>query len=593
MKHIFLLMACAWCSTLWAQPDTVVIGFGNYDGVSVSASHAQAPSSEETTINQDGFLPNENAASRFLSQATMGFDQGDVTNVMQMGIEDWLDSQLALPVPSSLLSATENYHRYVKDSTMNDMVNSNSRYFRYAWWQYHMEQNDYLRQKVAYVLSQLLVISEKSAFSNNPYALSGYYDIFLDNAFTNYRQILDDVTYHPSMGVYLTYLNNPKTDSTANQFPDENYAREIMQLFTIGTTKLNMDGTMQYDSTGMPIPTYDNIDIQEYSKVFTGLSWSDRDQFGRGPSSKEIYALPMKIFNDEHEPGPKYLLNGDTIPDIQPVDGLADIGLALDNLFNHPNTPPFVSKFLIQRMVTANPSPAYVERVANAFVNNGQGQRGDMTAIIKAILLDPEAKSCRSAEDPNFGMLKEPFVRYVQLNKGLEVYTESGTYRNDMYNIDQFVQQRPLNSPSVFNFFQQDYQPIGPVEDAGKVAPAFQITNSQTITGYFNSLKRFIIDKNIADESDLFSGEYNSGYSDEISQISFDNDTMDVADDRLHILIDRYNMLFAQGRLSPKSVSIIKKAVMQFPNDTPAEKERRVQAVLYIILTSPEYLISR
>ena len=430
-SFLFLSVAILCNSVCYAQVDTIVIGFGGYEGVSISSSD-NTQYDPENTLNQDGYLPNLNAAARFLSQASLGYNQADIENVTMEGLEDWVEAQLAIPMPYTLLSKSQEYHQYVKDQTGNPDHGSSARMWDYAWWQYHMTSNDYLRQRVALALSEILVISDKSGFSNNPYALSDYYDILMQNAFGNYRDIMEEVTYHASMGIFLTYVNNSKSNPEENQFPDENYARENMQLFTIGLYMLNPDGTVILDSVGVPVPTYDNIDILEFSKVFTGLTWADRDKWGKGAREDTSYIPKMAMWNEYHEAGEKYLLNGFVVPDRNPVDGNADIEDALDNLFNHQNVGPFIGKLLIQRMVTSNPSQEYVERVTQAFNDNGEGVRGDMKAVIRAILLDPEAKACSSGNDPSFGKLREPFVRYFHINKAFNASTISGDYRNDM-----------------------------------------------------------------------------------------------------------------------------------------------------------------
>ena len=575
-----------------AQPDTIVIGFGAYGNVGIEASHSVSGQEPDNTLNQDGYLPNENAASRFLSQTTMGYNMSDIDLVTMIGIEDWLDNQLAIPRGFRLRNQVDAYRDFAIAESGNPSIFLGNRLWDYSYWQYTMTEPDALRQRVAFALSQLVVISQNSIFNNNSYALSDYYDIILDNAFGDYLQLLREVTYHPSMGRYLTYLNNTKTDLAKNQFPDENYAREIMQLMTIGTTMLNMDGTEILDTAGVPIPTYDNYTIAELSKIFTGLTWGDRTQWNRGPLNDTSYALPMHMFNDHHEPGVKYLISGDSIM-TSPVNGDVEIEYALVDLFNHPNVPPFVSKFLIQRLVTSNPSPAYVERVANVFANNGEAKRGHMPSVIKAIFLDPEAKACDAGEALIYGALREPFVRYVQINKAFEATTESGNYRNDMDYIYRFTGQRPLASPSVFNFFQQDYQPIGPIEDNNLVAPVFQITDAQTISGYINSLYRFIMQENIADEYDLYNGEPDSTYTDERSNILLADEVLLTDDDQLHILLDRLNLLLAQGRISDESLQLIKSTVTKFDNDDADDKRLRAKLAIYLTLTSPEYLINR
>ena len=591
MRVIFIcFLMSAMISKSYCQLDTITIGFGSNESVAVTSSSGEDP---EVTLLQDGYLPNLNAASRFLSQATLGYNFADIEAVSEMGIEDWIDNQFNVPITFTLKDKVKSYHNFIKTGSNNPAATQSYRCWSYAWWQYHMTADDYLRQRVALALSELLVISDKSAFASNSYALSSYYDVLLNRAFGNYRDVLQDVTYHASMGVYLTYMNNPKSNPATNTFPDENYARELMQLFTIGTTMLNMDGTTIYDSNLDPIPSYDNDDIAEFSKIFTGLTWQDRTQFNRSAANDTSYILPMKIFNTSHEPGQKFLLNGFVVPNRNPVDGNADITDALNNLFNHQNTPPFVCKFLIQRLVTSNPSPSYVERVANVFADNGNGVRGDMKSIIKAILLDPEAKACNNGDEIDFGALREPFIRYVQINRALDVSTISGNYRNDMDYVYRFVGQKPLTSPSVFNFFSQTYQPIGPLEDADIFGPEFQITNAQTIMGYVNSLYRFIIQENIADEYDLYTNEDDASYANEVSTLDISDELLYEDNDELHILLDRLNLILAQGRLTDASINTIKEALLQYPVATVTEKRDRVKLAIYLVLSSPEYLINR
>ncbi len=581
-------------SFIIAQVDTIVLGFGGYEGVSITASGNSSESDPDNSINQDGYLPNLNAAARFLSQSTLGYNYNDIESVTLLGIEDWISDQMEnKPIPFTLLDKVTEYRQFARDGLNNQEINSNSRMWDYSWWQYHMTSDDLLRQKVALALSEIIVVSEKSPFGNNGFALGDYYDVLLSNSFGNFRDLLQDVTYHASMGVYLTYLNNPKTDTLKNQYPDENYARELMQLFTIGLYELNNDGTRILDNDGDPISTYDNDDILEFSKIFTGLTWADRPNFGSNPYRDTSYIAEMAMWNNFHEPGVKNLLNGFQVPDRDPVDGNADISDALDNLFDHPNVGPFISTLLIQRMVTSNPPAEYIDRVASAFNDNGQGVRGDMKAVVNAILLDPIAKACDSGTDPQFGKLREPFLRYFQINKAFNANTTSGDYRNDMDYVYRFVQQKPLASPSVFNFYQMDYQPLGPVNDANLFAPEFQITSSQTIAGWIDGLYRFVMNENIADEYDIYSGEQNADYDDEISTIDLTTEMTMTNDNELHILIDRLNLLLAQGRLSEPTIEKIVAALKQFDNDDESDMELRVKLAIYLVMSSPEYLINR
>ncbi len=590
----FILSLCYLHTPIHAQLTTLQLGMGNDDGVTVTSSDETGQTSSSVTMAQDGFLPNQNAASRFLSQATLGYNMEDIDSVAIIGVEDWIDIQITRARDTTLLELVEGYHTYVKNGTSNPDANASIRYWDYAWWQYHMKSKDLLRQRVAFALSEFIVISRFSSFSNEPYAFADFYDILLDNAFGNYKDILTEVTYHAAMGNYLTYLNNPKSDPSQNQYPDENYARELMQLFTIGLYELNNNGSIKMDAQGNPIPTYDNDDILEFSKVFTGMTWGDRTNFGRrSPLDDTSYVIPMQMMNTYHEPGPKDLLNNFSIPDRNPVDGDADVADAIQNLFDHPNMGPFLCKFLIQRFVTSNPSPEYIDKVASTFNDDGTGTRGNLEAVIRAILLDPIAMSCDSGNDITFGMLREPFIRYVQMNRAFDNSTMSGNHRNDMRNVYELVEQKPNSSPSVFNFFQSDHQPIGPVESAGLVAPEFQITNSKTITGYVNGLYRWIIQEDPADEYDLYGGEDNTLYDDERASWNLADELALADDENLHILVDRLNLLVAGGRLTSYTEEVIINTVKEFPNDDADDTALRTRLAIYLVMSSPEYLINR
>ena len=591
----FALFVFALCYLVGAEAQNQIIGMSeNIDNVTVETSSQGTAQQGINTLTQDGFKPNLNAASRFLSQASLGYSYEDIEEVAGMGIEDWIEDQIAMPRPYDLLDKVIEYHDFRKDALGDPEAGSSIRFWDYAWWQYHVTSDDYLRQRIAFALSELLVISRYSNFGNEPYAFADYYDIFMNHAFGNYRDILDEVTYHAAMARYLTFMNNPKSDTIENIYPDENYARELMQLFTIGLYELYNDGTEKVDTAGEFIPTYDNDDIAEFSKIFTGLTWGDRDVFGKYyPLHDTSFVVQLQMFDEWHEPGVKDLLNGFQVPDRNPVDGKADVADALDNLFNHPNMGPFLSRFLIQRMVTSNPSPAYVNRVATVFNDDGTGVRGNMAAVVKAILLDPIAKSCNSGIDTTFGMLREPFVRYYQLNRAFDINTMSGNHRNEMYYVQHFVEQKPNTSPSVFNFFQYDYQPIGSIEQNNLFAPEFQITNSQTITGWINGLYRWVINGNPTDEYDLYSGEPDDSYEDEIGSLDISDEQLLADDAHLHMLVDRLNLILAQGRLSSYTEQVIIDAIKEFDQENAEDLELRTRLAIYLVMSSPEYLINR
>ncbi|MBK8372313.1 MAG: DUF1800 family protein [Saprospiraceae bacterium] len=593
IRHIIpIAIGLLWFIGLSAQRDTITLGYGG-QGVLISASSNTHPGHPDNTMNQDGFLPNQNAASRFLQHASLGHNESEIEAVATAGYETWIDSQLVVPKAFSVLQKIRDYHRIIKDSTANPAATVGSRPWRYAWWQYFMNSPDLLRQRVALALSEICVISENSGFGGNAYAMGPYYDILLDRAFGNYKDLLRDITYNAAMSVYLTHLNNPKSNPATNTYPDENYARELMQLFTIGTVLLNNNGTEILDNEGRPIDAYDNDDILEYSKIFTGLTWADRTQFGRGALNDTSYIPDLVMWNSFHEPGVKNLLNGFQVPDRNPVDGVADIEDALQNLFDHPNTPPFVCKRLIQRMVTSNPSPAYVNDVANVFINNGSGVRGDLSKVIKAILLHQEARGCENCDVPAYGMLREPMVRYFQIHKAFNAFSTSGNYRNDLSYIYTLTGQRPLASPSVFNFFQSDFQPIGPVADGDLFAPEFQITNAQTIQGFVNGLYRWLFDGDISDEYSLYNNEPAGNYSNQIANLDLSEELALTQNDWLHVLLDRLNLLLANGSLTQPTLQTIKTVLQQFPNQTETERRQKVTLAIYLVMTSPDYQIKR
>ncbi|MDX1665925.1 MAG: DUF1800 family protein [Saprospiraceae bacterium] len=598
-KELYILLFFTGLSIcfLHAQPERQTIGAGQFEGVRISSSSDQVGARAENTLNGIGLLPNLNAASRFLAQATLGADYEDIEATAQRGFTSWLDEQLNMPLDFSLEDYVRSLTQRARDTLIArgedaSGVRPKSQFWRFAWMQYTMTQPDVLRNRVALALSEILVISEIPQLGREPLGLADYYDMLLEHALGNYRDLLMAVTQHPCMGVYLTHLNNPRAIPEDNIFPDENYAREVMQLFSIGLYLLNQDGTRVLDQNGEPIPTYTNVEIEEFAKVFTGYTWGDAEEFGKRALNDDSYTLPMKMEDEWHEPGEKYLLNGFVVPDRNPVDGMADIKDAIDNLFYHQNVGPFLAYRLIQRMVKSNPSPEYVGRVAAAFNDNGQGIRGDMKAMVKAILLDPEARDCSLVSDPLAGMLREPLVRYTQLCRAFNAASASGEYRNKMDKLYEAVSQRPLASPSVFNFFQPEYQPIGPIAEAGLVAPEFQITNSQTTVGYADELHRWTMkESGIMQWGSVYKDEPWSGV-DGSGKVRLDlSDEMALGESgQIEDLVERLNLIMLHGQLSDRSRQIIVNTVKQFPEN---RMEDRVRMALFLIMVTPDYLIFR
>ena len=342
------------------------------------------------------------ATVRFLEESTFGPTPAQVTQVQQIGFAPFLNNQFSAPASTYPDPA----------ASVTDMTPTQQVFFTNA-----LTGEDQLRQRVAFALSEIWVTSGNTI---PPQSMAPYMRLLSQDAFTNYRTIMQDVTLSPAMGAYLNMVNNDKPNASANTHANENYARELMQLFTLGLYELNADGSLQLDSSNNPIPTYDQNTVQAMARAFTG--WTYPTQSGSTPQrhNPTYWLGPMVAFDSNHDTAAKTLLNGTTLPAGQTA--AQDLNGALDNLFNHPNIGPFVSKQLIQHLVTSNPSAAYVSRVAGVFASGnfstfGSGQRGDMKAVIAAILLDPEA---RRGDDPNTavatdGHLREPILYIANL----------------------------------------------------------------------------------------------------------------------------------------------------------------------------------
>ncbi|MGB0389149.1 MAG: DUF1800 family protein [Ardenticatenaceae bacterium] len=538
-------------------------------------------------------LTPEQEASRFLAQATLGANLEMIQEVATMGNEAWLEQQFGLPTSNTL--------PLVEAGVVNDPEDPKGllippMQFRWSYWQQVMTGADVLRHRMGLALSEIFVISTRvDELFDLPRGVSSYYDMLLKNGFGNFRDLLFDVTMHPCMGLYLSHVRNRKSDPSLNRFPDENYAREVMQLFTIGLFELNQDGTHKVDGNGEPIPTYTNAEITEFAKVFTGLTYAleddeeimDEELF---LEAGEVLHKPMVMYEPEHEPGSKNLLNGFVVPAGQ--SGMQDINNAVDNLFNHPNVGPFIGRLLIQRLVKSNPSPAYISRVAAAFHDNGSGVRGDMKALIKAILLDSEARDTSHMSDPTHGMLREPFVRYVHLCRAFNAASQNGTYRNNGEMAQEMLQQHPFDSPSVFNFFSPSYQPLGPIADAGLVAPEFQITTSYTAISAINFMNEAIVYEELMNISNASQETCEDAGTEceepteaDIVYLNLDQEIA-LAESDPDALINRLDLILTYGTLSPQIRTIIQNTINQL-DDT----YERVTMALYLIMISPDYAI--
>ncbi|MDB6148490.1 MAG: hypothetical protein JWO45_2154, partial [Spartobacteria bacterium] len=354
-----------------------------------------------------------------------------------------------------------------------------------AWWKAAITAPDQLRQRVAFALSEIFVVSDQSVLDSQPFALSGFVDLLLSDAFGNFRQLLEDVTLSPVMGIYLNMLHNDKPNPATGTAPNENYAREVLQLFTIGLNKLNPDGTLLLDNQNRPISTYDQNVVVGVAHVFTGWYWTPGSGSPDWNYEPDNFRAPMLAFPDHHDTAQKRVLDNVVLPAGQTQT--QDLKDALDIIFNHPNVGPFISRQLIQRLVTSNPSPAYVYRVAQIFKNNGQGVRGDLKAVVRAILLDYEARNQLAPTTNNFGHEREPVIRYANLLRAFHASAASGVY--ELHYLEDSLGQNPLRSPTVFNFFEPNYSQPGAIAAAGLVSPEFQITTDTTVINSINYMR--------------------------------------------------------------------------------------------------------
>ena len=449
-------------------------------------------------------------AFRFLNQGTFGATEADANRLIGLGDSSnaysrWIDAEVAKPA-SRLLPALEAAYPDPVPTGFNIATINTVR--QEQWFAHALRGEDQLRQRVAFALSEIMVVSQVGALQNLVFATADFHDMLARNAFGNFRTLLEEVTLHPAMGIYLSMLGNQRAVTGTNLRPDENYAREMMQLFSIGLVELNIDGSVKTDAGGQPVPTYDQAIIEGFARVFTGWNWACPSTLPNctaatarvqlAPAAGYNQVKPMQLYADRHETGTKQLLNytGAALPGgLVPANqaGAKDLADALDNVFNHPNVGPFIAKQLIQRLVTSNPSRAYVQRVAERFNNDGAGRRGNLEAVVRAILLDAEARSAPSGSGAAVaGKLKEPLLRLTQFWRAYGATSASGKLgvaRNFTGGTPsaQFGQGQGL-SPSVFNFFSPSYAPPGEIADGGFVSPEMQLATeilSASTTNFF------------------------------------------------------------------------------------------------------------
>jgi uncharacterized protein (DUF1800 family) len=529
--------------------------------------------------------PTAAEASRFLGQATYGATDGSIAQVRAAGYSQWIDQQMVMPPPPSHVTDVD--AQLVTLRASNPTATLNPVDFYYSYWEQAITGPDQLRQRMKLALSQVFVISLTDTNVDTRGA-AAYYDMLGANAFGNFRVLLEQVTLHPQMGVYLTWLGNQKEDAASGRQPDENYAREVMQLMTIGLYELNLDGTLKSDPSGRPIPTYTANDITGLAKVLTGFSYytpapTTVTFSGRNlPADAKVRSMiPYPSF---HSTGSKAFL-GVVIPASSASDPAGDLKIALDTLYNHPNVGPFIGKQLIQRLVTSNPSPAYVARVASVFNNNGKGVRGDLSAVVRAILLDEEARGAAAAGGVNYGKVREPVVRMANWARAFGATSSSGRWLITSTSANTSLGQSALTAPSVFNFFRPGYSPPNSrVGAAGLVAPEFQIVDEVTVAGYLNTMQATI---------DAGIGTPSNGQRD--VRPNYAGDTALAGDPGA--LADRMSLILMGGRMSTtlrgRVVEAVSAVNVPATGSQTAALTNRVKLAAFLTMASPEYLVQR
>jgi len=515
--------------------------------------------------------PTPSEAARFLTQATFGPKESEINALTASNFDAWLNSQFAMP--------RESHYSHVLwlKSQGVDIDNFTNIYAIESFWKQAITGPDQLRQRTTWALSQILVVGDQDNVRN-----SAYYDVLAENAFGNYRTLLEKVTLSPAMGQWLSHIGNQKEDLASGRLPDENYAREVMQLFTIGLWQLNADGSRKLDANNQPIPTYNQDEIRGMAKVLTGWSYANcnytQESWYCIDSARSGYyrnyndvTLQMTAIAAYHSTSEKKIVGGLVLPAGRTA--AQDLKDGLDALFNHPNVGPFIGRQLIQRLVKSNPSPAYVGRVSAAFANNGQGVRGDMKAVISAILLDPEARDIAQATTPTAGKLREPVLRLSHFMRAFTTPPTVPRYDFNPWWMNDVFLQRPLSSASVFNFYRPEYSPAGEMSTNNLAGPEFQIYHEASLVDSHNYIEYFVTNEPTG--SDTFKHNY-SAY------ITLASDPT--------ALVDRLNLVLTSNTLSPETRTNIINAVTNVSASRP--KDRFVLALMLFEI-SPDYLIQK
>ena len=537
-------------------------------------------------------------AARFLLQAQFSASDAEITAVTQLGYGGWLQEQFSAPTSTtgfdwlnqrgySAISNTTNYY----DATYPG---------DYMVWNQLMTSPDAVRKRATLALSEYFVVSLYGVdFNWRSHAMAAWWDMLVANAFGNFRKLLEDVTLSAAMGYYLNTKGNLKEDVARGRVPDENYGREIMQLFTLGLYQLQIDGTELRDGSGKKVETYTQSDITNIARIFTGWDFDQTQNVNtvepvqnRNIPNTIFTRLPMRLIAANHSTLPATFL-GTTVG--ANTDGVTALKMALDTLFNHPNVGPFFGKQMIQRLVTSSPSPAYVSRVASAFNDNGAGVRGDLKAVFSAILLDDEARSPAGLTQAGFGKLREPMLRLVQWGRTFGISSARGGWKiGDLSNPATQLGQSPLRSPTVFNFFRPGYiPPSSALSSTQTPAPEFQLVSESSVGGYLNYMQNVIRNGIFVNAPDLPNNTSNSSNGYDITA-SYAAELALVTDTTA--LVQRLNLLLCAGQLSAATQTVIVTALNATTvtaSSTDSVKRNRLAGAILMVMASAEYLIQK
>jgi uncharacterized protein (DUF1800 family) len=497
----------------------------------------------------------------------MGASRTEIASVQSLGYAAWIDAQFAVP------TSTSRWDALVAGGFADPSLKNGEAGFDACAWRKLLASPDTLRQRVTLALSEIMVTSIDSLTGGGwkAFAAANYLDLVEANAFGNYRSLMQAVSTNTAMGMYLTFRASKKANPATGSLPDENYARELMQLFTIGLVQLDLDGTVKL-SAGAATPTYTQSDITGLARVFTGWDFDLQGQSGTvGTATPDFMRRPMVQIAGRHETGAKTFL-GTTIP--ANTDGVQSLQLALDTIFAHANVAPFVARQLIQRLVASNPSPAYVGRVAAVFNDDGSGVKGNLKAVVKAILLDDEARSATVAAGASAGKLREPMLRFAAWARAWSATSASDAWAiGDTSSASTKLGQSPLRSPSVFNFFRPGYvPPNSAIATASLVAPEFQITNESTVVGAVNYLQKAVSA---------------SGVGDVVANYAA---LLALGDDAV-ALVTEINLVLAANQLSAATAATIATAVATLAGGSDPNRLKRIYASLTLVLAAPEFVV--